>query len=82
MSQEESLQISLIDSLKSLGIYNQNRHDKFFLGRFLRARKCNIQETSKMIANYEEWYAQEHIDSILSDFSYPALPQVRKFYPR
>ena len=52
-----------------------------FLLRFLRARKFDMEKTILMFKNFLIWRHQNHVDTVLTDFVYQELVDVRTFYP-
>jgi hypothetical protein len=56
---------SITEMLKNQNIYNEKRHDQFFILRFLKARDFDKIQTTKMIAEFEKWRVDVDIDTIV-----------------
>lgn len=48
---------------------------------FLRARKCDIEKSKKMILNYLKWRRDSNVDDIYQHFELPRVHEITLFYP-
>ncbi len=66
---------------------NTSVFDDAYLLRFLRARKFNLEKTTKMWNDFIEWRVRNNVDNIYVHHSatqvvkLPEIPTVRKCYP-
>lgn len=49
--------------------------------RFCRARKFQLVEIKSMFKKFITYRTDHNVDSLLQDFSFPDLEEVRKFFP-
>jgi len=49
-------------------------YDDYYLLRFLRARKFDMEKTKLMFNNFLEWRQNNGVDTILEDFYFEELP--------
>jgi hypothetical protein len=59
----------------------QPRFSDQYLYRFARARHFKIEDTKKMVLAHIEWLEEHQVDSLMSSFEYPELPQVKAAFP-
>jgi hypothetical protein len=62
---EETAVNFIIEMLKEKKLYNEKRHDKFLILRFLKARDFELHQTTTMIAEFEKWRVDVDIDTIV-----------------
>ncbi|KRW99487.1 CRAL-TRIO domain [Pseudocohnilembus persalinus] len=55
--------------------------DDAYLLRFLKARKFDFNKTLEMWNNTQKWRQENQVDTIISDFTFNELPEVKKHYP-
>ena len=62
-------------------VENFIEYDAFFLLRFLRARKFDLQNTLKMFTNYLDWVKSVDLKRIVNT-NYPYTKEILKAYPK
>jgi CRAL/TRIO, N-terminal domain len=62
------------------GLDPLKQFDDFDLLRFCRARKFQVAAIKVMFLNFLAMRKQHHLDTIIEDFEYPELPEVRKYF--
>eukprot|EP00246_Nothoceros_aenigmaticus_P018713 TRINITY_DN992_c0_g1_i1.p1 TRINITY_DN992_c0_g1~~TRINITY_DN992_c0_g1_i1.p1 ORF type:complete len:560 (+),score=96.94 TRINITY_DN992_c0_g1_i1:473-2152(+) len=58
-------------------------HDEYHtLHRFLRARKYDVQKAKQMWEDMLRWRKENSIDTIVEDFAFDEIEEVKKYYPQ
>ena len=60
---------------------NFDYFDDFYLLKFLRARKFDLEKTIKMFKNFIEWRKKEDVDNIEKNFHFREKIELQKVYP-
>lgn len=81
LSQPELIE-SLREALKEEKLYDEKRHDEYYLRRFLRARQYRLPEATEMIVKAEQWRDEFGVQEIVKTFSFPEFEELQKVYPR
>lgn len=69
------------DIMKEKLLPNFNRYDDYYLLKFLRARKFDLEKTMIMFKNFLDWRKREDIDNIERNFHFTEQLEVKKLYP-
>jgi hypothetical protein len=64
------------------GKYDPKIHSDYFLYRFLRARKYDLDKSEEMILNYFAWREREKVDDIAENFVFQEAKKVSELYPQ
>eukprot|EP00744_Colponema_vietnamica_P001094 GILI01001849.1.p1 GENE.GILI01001849.1~~GILI01001849.1.p1 ORF type:complete len:305 (+),score=85.90 GILI01001849.1:103-1017(+) len=67
--------------LQNEGVLDPEKHDDYFLTRFLRARKYVLAKAKEMFINYINWRRTTGVDEIVRNFDFPQLDEVKRCYP-
>ncbi|KAI8913311.1 CRAL-TRIO domain-containing protein [Gorgonomyces haynaldii] len=81
-SEQKSYIAKLKEAIEKEGKYDPQRHDDYLFLRFLRARKFDIEKSTKMLLDYENWRAEMQVDDIVASFAFPESAKVAEIYPR
>ena len=57
-----------------------HQFDDYDLLRFCRARKFQLEAIKTMFLNFLAMRKQHNLDTLIDEFSYPELPEVRKYF--
>ncbi|GBE79014.1 Sec14 cytosolic factor [Sparassis crispa] len=68
--------------LQDEGVFVPERMNDAMLLRFLRARKFDLAKAKAMIIACEEWRKDFGVDEIYSNFDFPEIAEVDKYYPQ
>ena len=60
---------------------NFDYFDDYYLLKFLRARKFDLEKTIKMFRNFLEWRKKEDVDNIEKNFHFTEKIELQKVYP-
>ena len=63
-------------------LYKAELYDDYYLLRFLRARKFDLQKTLLMFTNYLKWRVEFKVDELVATFQFPEQDQVHEIYPK
>ncbi|KAJ7052499.1 CRAL-TRIO domain-containing protein [Mycena amicta] len=80
-SQEAAL-ATVRSELHATGAFVEARHDDATLLRFLRARKFDVAKAKAMLVAAEKWRKDFGVDELVSNFTFPELAEVDKYYPQ
>lgn len=81
--EQQAVYDQVVAELKADGVFSEERHDAYFICRFLRARKFDPAKSKQMIADYEKWRKEFGVEEIVRTFQYEdADRQVQEIYPR
>lgn len=58
----------LTEQLKEHKFYDEKRHDRYLLLRFLRARKFDLEKSTKMILECEKWRIDCNLENIVQTY--------------
>jgi hypothetical protein len=61
-------------------ITNDPRYDDYYLLRFLRARKFNLEKTIKMFKTFLDWRVEHRVDEAMVIYKCPNIPEAKKLY--
>lgn len=67
--------------IKDKILTNFDRYDDYYLLKFLRARKFDLEKTMKMFKKFLEWRKKEDVDNIERNFKFTEQLEVKKIYP-
>lgn len=62
------------------GLTNDPRYDDYYLLRFCRARKFEIEKVMKMFKDFLEWRVKYQADDALCVYKCPNIPEIKKIY--
>lgn len=78
-------QKACLDELRSYckenNIAQHPQYDDYYLLRFLRARKFDMDKTKLMFNTFLDWRKENEVDDIIENFSFPEINQVIDVYP-
>lgn len=77
--QEDKLQ-EFKDIIKDEEITDDPRYDDYYLLRFLRARKFNIDKTIEMFEDFLDWRYEHKANDAMVLYKCPNIPEVKKIY--
>ena len=80
-SEQEKCLEEFTETLKEKGLYDEIRHDIYYILRFLRACNFDPEKTLEMFENCENWRKEQNIDDLYKNFEIPNEEEVRKIYP-
>ena len=66
--------------IKEDHLTSDTRYDDYYLLRFLRARKFNLEKTVKMFKAFLEWRVEHRVDDAIVLYKCPNIPEARKLY--
>lgn len=62
-------------------ILNFAKYDDYYILKFLRARKFDLEKTTIMFKNFLDWRKREDVDQINTSFVFSEILDVKRVYP-
>lgn len=66
--------------IKKENITTDPRFDDYYLLKFCRARKFDLEKTVEMFTNFINWRTEHKVDQAMALFKWPNMPDVKKIY--